>query len=177
MKLLRTLQLDASDGFVFDRAAAPGEWAVSGGFAFAASDPATLSAKARIAFRSGFLGVTSLGWSTLAEVVAAEPAEREAAEVLLAGQLLAQFGAPDLAAARLAAAEEFAFAASLCDLPLGTVIAVHRGWEGGEMTERFRTLTPRAGRAGPVFALVESDEPAEAVDLRALMARRTEGRA
>ena len=39
MKLLRTIRLDPSDTFVFERAAEPGEWAVSGAFAFWHSDP------------------------------------------------------------------------------------------------------------------------------------------
>jgi len=34
MKLIRTIRLDPSDTFVFERAAEPGEWAVSGAFAF-----------------------------------------------------------------------------------------------------------------------------------------------
>ena len=34
MKLLRTIRLDPSDTFVFERAAKPGEWAVSGAFVF-----------------------------------------------------------------------------------------------------------------------------------------------
>ena len=61
MKLLRTIRLDPSDTFVFERAAEPGEWAVSGAFVFWDADPATLSGKARAAFRGGFLGVESLG--------------------------------------------------------------------------------------------------------------------
>src|SRR5260370_1301396 len=40
MKLLRTIQLDASDSFVFEKAAAPGERAVSGAFSFARDEPA-----------------------------------------------------------------------------------------------------------------------------------------
>ena len=63
MKLLRTIRLDASDTFVFERAAQPGEWAVPGAFVFLDADPATLEGKARTAFRSGFLGVSSLGRS------------------------------------------------------------------------------------------------------------------
>ena len=69
MKLLRTIRLDASDTFVFDAAAEPGEWAVSGAFVFWDKDPATLGAKKRAAFRGGFLGVNSLGWSTLVQIV------------------------------------------------------------------------------------------------------------
>ena len=40
MKLLRTIRLDASDTFVFDPPAEPGEWAVSGAFVFWGGDPA-----------------------------------------------------------------------------------------------------------------------------------------
>ena len=73
MKLPRTIQLDPSDCFVFDRAAEPGEWAVSGAFRFHGTDAADLAPKARVALRSGFLGVASLGWSTLVEVAEASP--------------------------------------------------------------------------------------------------------
>ena len=54
MKLLRTIRLDPSDTFVFERAAEPGEWAVSGAFMFWDDDPAALDGKARAAFRGGF---------------------------------------------------------------------------------------------------------------------------
>src|SRR5215213_3233541 len=45
MKLLRTIRLDPSDTFVFDQAAEPGEWAVTGAFMFADADPSTLEGK------------------------------------------------------------------------------------------------------------------------------------
>jgi hypothetical protein len=70
VRLLRTIQLDASDSFVFEKAAEPGEWAVSGAFAFAQDEPAKLHGKARSAFRAGFLGLTSLGRSTLVKLIA-----------------------------------------------------------------------------------------------------------
>ena len=75
MKLLRTIRLDPSDTFVFERAAEPGEWAVSGAFAFWNTDPAKLEGKSRAAFRSGFLGVASFGWSTLVQIVEAKPSD------------------------------------------------------------------------------------------------------
>ena len=74
VKLLRTIRLDPSDTFVFERAAEPGEWAVSGAFAFWNDDVTALEGKARAAFRSGFLGVQSLGWSTLVQIVEASDA-------------------------------------------------------------------------------------------------------
>lgn len=175
LKLPRTIRLDPSDTFVFERAAKPGEWAVSGAFVFWDSDPATLGQKQRVALRSGFLGIESLGWSTLAVVTEATEAEREGVIERLAGQLMAKFGAPDVEAARAAAEEEIAFAASLCDHPLQTLLAVARNAEGGEIRERFRTLTPRSTEPGadrlhhhaPAFTFheVEGDEPVEEVDL------------
>jgi len=117
VKLLRTIRLDPSDTFVFERAAEPGEWAVPGAFAFAHLDPAALQGKARAAFRSGFLGIDTLGWSTLVQIVEASETDRAAAVNLLAQRLIERFGAPDLATALPAAEEEVAFAAALSHGP------------------------------------------------------------
>lgn len=153
MKLLRTLRLDRSDTFVFSKAAEPGEWAVAGGFMFWDRDPASLSGKDRAAFRSGFLGVASGGWSTLVEVAEATEEQREAAITSLARFLVDNLGAPDVATARAAAAEEIAFAATLCEPPPGTVVALQRTVEAdGEVRERFRTLTPTLEPEGNTFA-------------------------
>jgi hypothetical protein len=166
MKLLRTIRADASDTFVFERAAEPGEWAISGAFAFAHADLEALERKARAAFRSGFLSVSSLGWSTLAEIVEASEADRLQAIDILATQLLAHFGAPDLATARLAAEEEIAFAASLCNYPPGTLAAVSRSTENGSIREVFRALGPNLG-SGParVFDVVEVVGETDAGDI------------
>jgi hypothetical protein len=176
LKLPRTIRLDPSDTFVFEQAAVPGEWAVSGAFVFWNRDPATLGQKQRVALRSGFLGIDSLGWSTLAVVAEATEAERQAMVELLASQLVEKFGAPDLAAARGAAEDEVAFAASLCDHPSQTLLAVQRSVEDGEIRERFRTLKPREAATDAdrlhaharafTFHEVEGDiGPAEEVDL------------
>src|SRR6202158_2936068 len=177
IKLPRTIRLDASDSFVFERAAEPGAWAVFGRFAFCGcANPAALGQKQRVALRSGFLGIDSLGWSTLAIVTEATEADRDAMVERLAGQLMKKFGAPDLEAARLAAEEEVACAASLCDHAPQTLLAVQRSVENGEIRERFRTLKPRETAPGadrlhahaPAFTFheVEGDtEPAEEVDL------------
>jgi hypothetical protein len=176
LRFPRTIRLDPSDTFVFERAAEPGEWAVSGAFVFWNQDTATLGQKQRVALRSGILGIDSLGWSTLAIVTEATEADRQAMVKRLASQLLEKFGAPDLDAARVAAEEEVAFAASLCDHPPQTLLAVRRTVENGEIRERFRTLKPREAAAGAdrlhaharafTFHEVEGDtEPAEEVDL------------
>jgi hypothetical protein len=173
VKLLRTIRLDASDSFVFARAAEPGEWAVSGAFAFAHCDQAQLQGKARAAFRAGFLGLGSLGRSTLVQIVEANEQDIRWVVDRLAAQLVAHFGAPDLATARAAAEEEASFAASLCDHPPGVLVAVTRSHENGGIQELFRALRPRDGVGHPsAFAFLDvvddDDVPVEHLDLARL---------
>ena len=173
MKLLRTIRLDTSDTFVFKNAAEPGEWAVSGAFVFTGTAADALQGKSRAAFRSGFLGIDSLGWSTLVQIVEANLSDRAAALEMLTRRLVEHFGAPDLQAAHAAAEEEIAFAASLCSHANGVVIAVSRSDEAGGVRETFRALKPREGHKTPnAYAFLEvageDDEPAEEVDLVAL---------
>lgn len=180
MKLPRTIRLDPSDTLVFEHAAEPGEWAVTGSFLFWDGDVAALTGKARAAFRAGFAGVRSLGFSTLVIVTEARPEEREAAIEDLAGHILGKLGAPSLDAARAAAREEIDFAASLCQHEAGTLLAMHRSLEGGEIREQFRALTLRdVGRGSDrlhaharAFEVVEvegEEETGERVDLVGMM--------
>lgn len=170
MKLLKTIRLDPSDTFVFERAAEPGEWAVPGTFVFADADPAALQGKARTAFRAGFLGVASFGWSTLVQIVDTDAAGRMTAVEQLAQRLVEHYGAPDLDVARAAANEELTFAQSLCNHEADTLIALHRTADGGEIREAFRSLKPRADRKSfRAFAFMdvegEDEEPGDRVDL------------
>jgi hypothetical protein len=172
MKLLRTIRLDRSDTFVFEQAAEPGEWAVTGTFIFSGDDPGALEGKARSAFRAGFLGVNTLGWSTLVQIVEASDEERLAAIDTLARHLVAEFGAPTVEDAVGAAEEEFEFAASLCNHPLDTLVALHRSYDSGEIRETFRTLRPKDGpkpfRAFAFMDVEGEEEPGERVDLAAM---------
>ncbi|MCC6777218.1 MAG: hypothetical protein IT537_11410 [Hyphomicrobiales bacterium] len=179
MKLLRTIRLDPSDTFVFARAAEPGEWAVSGAFMFAEAGPGTLAGKEQAAFRSGLLGVSSFGWSTLAQIVDASESDRIALVEMLAQRFCEHLGAPDLASARAAAEEEAIFTASLCEHPSNTLIAVRRTFEDGAIREAFRTLRSR-GERNPMraFSLVEvdgeSEETSDEVDLLRIAGRSPE---
>jgi hypothetical protein len=170
VKLLRTIRLDPSDTFVFERAAEPGEWAVTGAFVFSNMNPENLEGKTRTAFRAGFLGVNSLGWSTLVQIVEASAEDRGALIDTLAQRLMQNFGAPDVETARTAAEEEVSFSESLCNQPADTLVAVHRTFEDGEMREAFRTLRPRGGpKPLRAFSFLdvegEEEEPAERIDL------------
>ncbi len=143
-RLPRTIRLDPSDKVVFAQAAEPGEWAVVGTFLFWGRNAGSLSRKEQIAFRSGFLGVESFGFSTLVTVQDARPEERAALVDALAQQLVKHLGAPSLDLARPAAEEEVALAESLCaDHPINTLIALHRQQDGAAIREQFRTLKPR----------------------------------
>jgi hypothetical protein len=178
VKLLHTIRLDPSDTFVFERAAAPGEPAVPGGFEFVDTDMATLTGKRRQAFRAGFLGLESFGWSTLAVVATVTAAERDEAVEKLASHLLTGHGAPDRQAARTAAEAEIAYAMELAEHPEGTLIALDRQQApDGSIRERFRTLHAAAARqtaqmpcSAGAFAIVEEaptgdPAPLDLVDL------------
>lgn len=177
LKLPRTIRLDASDTFVYARPAEPGEWAVTGTFLFFGVDPTKLLGKERQAFRGGFLGIESFGWSTLVVVNEVTEDERAAAVQTLAEQLVARCGAPDIETARPAAEEEIAFAQSLCDHPQNTLLALNRTVEDSGIREAFRTLHRKVGRLDPAtafrFVQVEEDAgPADEVDIMALAAGR-----
>lgn len=162
MKLLRTIALDPSDTFVFDVAAEPGEWAVSGAFRFWNRGGGKLEGKERAAFRGGFLGVQSWGWSTLAQIVPATEEDYRSLVNLLARQLVDRFGAPDMATAKTAAEEEVAFSQSLCSHPISSLIAVHRTANDGEVREAFRRLQLREGQGhGKAFSFMEMEDDIE----------------
>jgi hypothetical protein len=169
MKLLRVLRLDTSDTFIFPRVAELSEWAISGAFVFADADLPALQGKELAAFRSGFLGVPSLGWSTLAQVVDATADDRNAAIEALTQCLLERFGAPDRTVARKAAEEEIDFVTSLSDHPSDTLVALHRREENGTIREVFRSLKPQqVAKRWRAFSFVDAeaeDEPGDAVDL------------
>ncbi|MEM8571400.1 MAG: DUF6505 family protein [Pseudomonadota bacterium] len=189
-RLLRTIQLDRSDTVVFAQAAEPGEWAVPGTFIFAGRPPETLSRKEQIALRSGFLGVSSFGWSTLAVVTQTQGDDIEQAVMALADQLVRHLGAPGLDAALPAAREEITLAAELCrGHDEGTLIALHRRMdESGALREQFRSLKPREDTAfgagylqghDKAFHFVEMAEdddemPGMEIDLRAFGQREEE---
>jgi hypothetical protein len=142
VKLLRTIRLDPSDTFIFERAAEPGEWAVSGAFVFSDDDPEQLEGKARSAFRGGFLGVQTLGWSTLVQIVEAGDDDRLPRSICWQSHLR-EICAPSIAEA-VAAAEENLLAESLCNHPKTRLLRAPRA-RGGEIA-KLSALRPRTGR-------------------------------
>ena len=99
----------------------------------------------------------------------------------LARHIHERFGAPDREAARAAAREEIEVAASLCNLPVGSVVAMHRSEREGEIAEEFRTLHQRAPGADPLhgrafhFVEIDEDGPDEQADLVGLLSNASAG--
>jgi hypothetical protein len=159
LRLPRTIRFDASDARIFEAAAAADEWAVSGAFAFADADPASLAGKARQAFASGFLGTTSFGWSTFVAVAEIAPEQFEAVIDALARHFVERYGAPSPEAARPAARTEAEFAASLCAHPINTLLAVERAFGPDGIVERFRTIArDRAPAHAKIWTIGADDE-------------------
>lgn len=158
-KFPRVIRLDASDPRVFRRAAAPGEWAVAGSFAFAGRALAELDGKDRLAFRSGWLGTESFGFATLVEVAEIGEEEFHAVAERLARHFVDNYGAPDPAAALPAARAECEDAASLCDFKVHQLLAIERE-EGPEgVIERVRVVRPeRAGEHAKIWEIVPDEE-------------------
>ena len=139
-------------------------------------DSTALDPKGRAAFRSGFLGIGSFGWSTLAVVTDASEAERAAAVEQLAQQLVERLGAPDLATARRGGARgDRLRRLARAIIPTRPCSRSTARVEDGEIRERFRTLTPRPahdtqGFRAFEFLEVEGEDEgvAEEVDLLSL---------
>ncbi len=152
-RLLRTIRFDGTDEFVFERAAEPDEWAVSGTFAFAALDREAITGKVRQAFSHGFLSIQSFGRSTFVCVAELSPAERTELEHRLAQHFVERYGAPDVESALPVAHEELQFIADLvAAVPINTVFVVRRQFDDdGQIREQFRTIEQRV-EGGPIYA-------------------------
>ncbi|MFQ5764090.1 MAG: DUF6505 family protein [Rhodospirillales bacterium] len=158
MKFPRTIRLDVSDLNAFPLAAEPEEWAVTGTFAFADADPATLTNKEQLAFRNGWLGTQSFGRATFVQVTVIPDEQFEEVMRRLAGHLHDQYGAPDMLTAVDAAREEARYASSLCDHPSGTMLAIEREFTDEGVAEKVRVIPKRdEGTHAKIWSVVEDD--------------------
>lgn len=140
--MLRCARLDDSDEEVFEKAAQAGEWAIPGSFMFLDDDESSLTNKRLQAFNAGFLGLGSFGWCTIVSVATASEEQIQEAVDQLSQHLLDHYGAPDRAAARQAARSELAYAESLCEHEIGTLVALERELTDEGIEERFKRFVP-----------------------------------
>jgi hypothetical protein len=158
MKFPRTIRLDVSDLNVFPLPAEPNEWAITGTFAFADADPAALSNKEQLAFKSGWLGTDSFGRSTFVQVAVIPDEHFEDVVRRVAAHLRERYGAPDMLAAVEAARAEAEYTSDLCDHPAGTLLAIAREFTEDGVAERIRVIPPNdEGAHARIWSVVEDD--------------------
>ncbi|GMQ75540.1 MAG: DUF6505 family protein [Gammaproteobacteria bacterium] len=145
MKFLRAVRLDDSDSHLYEQASEPGEWAVPGSFAFLDMDPQSLEGKRLQAFKSGFLGTRSFGWTTLVEIAEIDDDEYQQVIDRLAAHFMEHYGAPHIAAALPAAGEEADYASTICEHPLATLLAIERDFGEQGIVESLKVIKPNAG--------------------------------
>lgn len=144
MRLARTLRFDISDTQVFECAAEPDEWAISGAFEFSNWRDADLTGKRRQAFANGWLGLESFGRATFIAVAEITDAEYAAATGRLAQHYVDHYGAPSLGDALPVAAEEMGFMRAMCeDHDPNTLLVVSRTLVDAGVSEAFRAIQPQ----------------------------------
>lgn len=147
LKLARTIRLDESDDLVFHRAAASGEWAISGGFEFSDWGEADLVGKSRQAFANGWLALDRFGRATFVAVARIEAAEYDALADALARHFCEIYGAPSPEAALPVAREELSQMVDLCaGLDDNTLIAVSRELTESGVREAYRVIDTQDAR-------------------------------
>lgn len=162
-KFPKVVRLDSSDLQVFPQAAAPGEWAVPGSFAFSGARIEALTGKDRLAFAHGWLGTESFGYAALVEV--AEITDGEFFQVVerLAQHFVERFGAPSLGEALPAARSEADYAAGLADHKVHQLLALEREEGPKGLVERIRLVRPeRADSHAKIWQIVDDDDVGEA---------------
>ena len=144
MNLARTIRFDESDDNVFETAAQPDEWAISGAFAFSNWTADDLTGEQRQAFANGWLGLETFGRSTFVAVAQTTEAEFDAAIDALARHFVQAYGAPDADAARPVAAEELGYMRDMCsDHDPNTLLIVERTLVDAGVNEAFRAIKPQ----------------------------------
>lgn len=144
MRLARTLRFDESEERVFDHAAQPGEWAISGAFEFSNWTGDMLKGPARQAFANGWLGLESFGRATFVATAKIEEPEYEALIDRLAAHFVEVYGAPGLAVARPVAEEELRYMRELCEEhDPNTLLVVNRELVEAGVSESFRVIKPQ----------------------------------
>ncbi len=159
MKFARTIQLDASDNQIFEIPANAEEWAVTGTFEFIGGDPAEWTKKHQLAFKSGWMGLTSFGRATFVQVAVMPDEQFEDVVRSLTAHLFERYGAPDMLAATEAARGECLETAELCDHPAGTLLAIERELTEDGIAERVRVIPAKGdGSHATIWSIEAADD-------------------
>lgn len=153
MNFARVIRLDESDVEVFKTAAAPGEWAIPGTFAFSnwtADDVAGIGGQA---FAHGWLGLSSFARASVVAVSPITETERDELIDMLAFHFTESWGAPNVDTARPVAEAEIAEMVEMCsEHPQNTLMVVTRELTEEGVKDRFRIVPPQSASLD-VFAV------------------------
>ena len=143
MKFLKTIRFDPSDMHVFELAAEPDEWAISGSFWFTSVAKTEFKGKLKQAFSNGFLSLESFGFSTFSSVSFIDEKEVDRITDLLARKLVSDFNAPSHEAAETAARQEVNDVITMCsEVPINSVFAIRRELDDCDnISERLSLVT------------------------------------
>ncbi len=145
LKLARAIHFGDSDPDKFPTPAENGEWAVSGGFAFANWTGSNATDTEEFAFSSGWLGGESFGRAKLVIVAQIHEVELEELRQNLADHMLKVYDAPSADVAMVAAIHEVEFMQELCeDQDLDTLLAINRTLTDDGVHEQYRAIKPQA---------------------------------
>ena len=158
MKLARTLHLDISDSKVFLRTADSGEWAITGTFSFSDIDLNIISTKERLAFREGWLGMTSFGRATFVVVQNISIEDYDQILCNLSKYLLQKYGAPGMPEALEAAKVELKDMQNICNHPEGTLLAIKREMYADNIEEQVRIIPSNPSDAHAKIWTIENDQ-------------------
>jgi len=160
MKLAHTIRFDSSDLKVFPRAAEEGELAIVGTCCFSGFQEDELTGKIRQAFRNGFLGINSFGFSTFVCVSALKANDLPLIQKTLAKEFIREFNPEYKEEAIIVANQEIEFMASLCaDHEVGTVIAIQREWTENGIAEAFRSISKADSCAEQkIWTIIDGDD-------------------
>lgn len=116
-KFLKAVRLDASDSHVFsaDGAAEDGEWLVSGGYAVCPEWASGSHRRPGCRCDASFVALGSRKRCTIAEIVEIDEAAYQSHIETLTRHFLEDLRAPSVEVARVAAADEVAYTADLCE--------------------------------------------------------------
>ena len=158
MKLARTIHLDESDKNVFPNPACSGEWAIAGTFTFIDANINAFTRKELLAFKEGWLGITSFGYSTLVQVDTIKDNEFEVVSRQLATHIFEKFNAPGMLAALDAAKNEIKDMEIICQHPEGTLLSIGREITEKEIREKVRVIQPASSVSHAKIWTIENNE-------------------
>ena len=121
-----------------------------------------LPPKEQLAFKNGWLGTKSFGFSSLVEVAEIDQTAFDGVVERLAHHFMEVYGAPSVEAALPAAREEAEYAAGLCEYKVHTLLSIERDLsDDGEIVERFRVITPQRAQDHAKIWTIEQDDDSD----------------